>query len=82
MQCYRMQIKCKGKQVTIDILLYSETAYLTDYTDIRQVSLNKFVFTRRHSVSNVIDRAHFNTLRGDFRSIDIRNFLIAHDTTT
>ena len=29
--------------------------YLTDYTASQRVPLNKFVFTRGHSVSDVID---------------------------
>ena len=45
--------------------------YLTDYIVIQQVSLNTFVFTRGHSVSNVIDSTHFNTLRGDFSSAEV-----------
>ena len=36
-------------------ILDNETAYLTDYTAFRRVSLNKFVVTRGHSVSSVID---------------------------
>ena len=48
--------------------------YLTDYTAIQQVSLNKFVFTHGLSVTSVVDSTHFNTLRGDFKSIDIKNF--------
>jgi len=46
------------------MLLDNVTAYLTDYTTIQQVSLNKFVFTHGHSVSNVIDSTH--TLCIDF----------------
>jgi len=47
--------KIKRKTSTRDILLDNETAYLTDYTAIQQVglSLNKFVLTHGHSVSNV-----------------------------
>jgi len=45
--------------------------YLTDYIVTQQVSLNTFVFTRGHSVSNVIDSTHFNTLRGDFSSAEV-----------
>ena len=50
MQYYCVKIKQKGKQVIRAILLDNETAYHTDYTAIRQVSLSKFVFTRGHSV--------------------------------
>jgi len=66
--------KVKEKHVTVDILLDNETVYLTDYTAIQRVSLNKFVFMHVDSVSNVIDSTHFNTLRGDFGSIDVKNF--------
>ena len=45
-------MKEKGKQVTVDILVDNETAYLTDYNAIQRVSLNKLVFTHGHSVSN------------------------------
>jgi len=48
-----MKIKKKGEQVANDILLDNEIAYLTDYTAIQRVSLNKLVFTHGHSVSNV-----------------------------
>jgi len=47
-----MKMKEKGKQVTVDILVDNETAYLTDYNAIQRVSLNKLVFTHGHSVSN------------------------------
>jgi len=56
------------------MLLDNVTAYLTDYTTIQQVSLNKFVFMHGHSVSNVIDSTH--TLCLDFRSIGIKNLYI------
>ena len=48
-----MKIKQKGKQVTIDILLDSETTYLTDCTAIQEVSLNRFVFTHGHAVAQL-----------------------------
>ena len=32
--------------------------------------LNELVFTHDHSISSVIGSTHFNTLCGDFRSID------------
>jgi len=34
---YCTKIKRKGKQVTVDILLDNETAYLTDYIAIQRV---------------------------------------------
>ena len=40
MQYYCMKIKSKEKQVTVDILVDSETAYLTDYTAIQ---FNKYL---------------------------------------
>jgi len=37
-------VKIKRKTSDYSILLDNETAYLTDYTAIQYVSLNKFVF--------------------------------------
>jgi len=79
---YCMKIKQKGKQVTIDILLDNETAYHTDYTAIQRVSLNELVFTHDHSISSVIGSTHFNTLCGDFRSIDFKKFPSTYRPTT
>jgi len=57
-------------------------SYLTMRLHISQTSLlfNEYLLIdlslrmTMHIVSNVIDSTHFNTLRGDFRSIDIKFF--------
>jgi len=54
------------------------STYLADCTAIYHVglSLNKSVFTRGHSLSEVTDCTHFQTLRSNFRGIYIKNFFL------
>jgi len=76
-----IKLSKKEKQVTINIPRDNETAYLTDYTAIQRVSLNKFVFTHGHSVINVTDSTQLIQSEAILEVLTLKIFL-AHDTTT
>ena len=72
--------KVKGKHVTVDILLDNETVYLTDYTAIQRVSLNKFVFMSTASAMSLTP--HILIHSAAIAEVLTLKIFLTRDTTT